>query len=248
MRTLFYIAGLVAGTAVPAQAANWILDFEELQRGEIVTNQYDAGISGANGASVVISAVGGQANKAVVFDTHQPTTGGSGSNDGDPDLGQPFDNTSTDFGNILIVQESYRWSTSCGSSSCLGGGIIPDDNEGGGRLVFDFGDTPVTLDSIDYFDIESDYSQKMTLQITYADATAVSQQMPAVGNHDWGIFNFGSLGENVTKLVAIFKGSGAIDNLRGHSGGITSVPEPHSLALFLAGLIGLAFYRRRKPA
>lgn len=247
MRRLFLFAATaipLAGAPVSVQAANWVLNFEELQRGEIVDSQYSSGIPGSIGTSVDISAVGGQADLAVVFDTHSATVGGSGSNDGDSDLSHPFDNTPADFGNILIVQEGYNGTQPCGSSTCLGGGIIPDDAIGG-AITFDFGDTPTDLTSIDYFDIESSTDQAMSLEITYADASMVSQQMAVVGDHDWGVFNFtGSLGQNVTKLVAVFKGSGAIDNLRGQDRGITSVNEPATLAMFLIGLIGFSFYRR----
>lgn len=250
MRKLFCLAGvtgLLAGAPASVQAANWVLDFEELQRGEIVDSQYASGIPGATGTSVNISASGGQQDIAVAFDTNAATTGGSGSNDGDSDLSHPFNNTSTDFGNILIVQEGFNGTTPCGSgATCLGGGIIPDDALGG-SIEFDFGGTPTNLTSIDYFDIENE-SQGMSLQITYADASMVTEQMAFVGDHGWGIFNFGSLGQNVTKLVAVFKGTGAIDNLRGQDRTTTSVSEPHSLAVFLAGLVGLIFYRRQRSA
>ena len=250
MRKLFILAaatGLFAGPLSSAQAANWVLNFDELQRGEIVDNQYASGIPGATSTSVGISATGGEGDVAVSFDTNNATGGGGGFNDGDSDLSDPFDNTPTDFGNILIVQEDFNGTTSCGSSTCLGGGVIPDDSVGG-AITFDFGDTPTDLQSIDYFDIENRTDQALTLEITYADASMATEQLTPVGNHDWGIFNFGNLGLNVTKLVAVFNGSGAIDNLRGRDRTVVSVSEPQTVAIFLTGLLGLALYRRRKPA
>lgn len=240
--------GLIAGAAAQVQAANWTLDFNELQRGEIVDNQYASGIPGASSTSVAISGIGGQGNVAVSFDTNNATGGsnnGVSANDGDSDLSHQFNNTSTNFGNVLIVQESFAGTTSCGGSSCLGGGIIPDDDVGS-SLVFEFGDTPTNLTSIDYFDIENTTNNALSLEITYADSSVVTQQLAAVGNHSWGIFNFGNLGLNVAKLVAIFTGSGAVDNLKG-SDRTTTVNEPGTLAIFLTGLIALALYRRRRP-
>lgn len=250
MRTLIGLVaatGLIAGAASSAQAANWVLDFNELQRGEIVDNQYASGIPGASSTSVVISAIGGvdNSNLAVAFDTNNATGGATGGgNDGDPDLAHPFDNTDTNFFNVLIVQErATNGTTACGGSTCINDPIIPDDDVGA-SLTFDFGDTPTDLESIDYFDIEFSSSQALFLDITYADSSMVTQQLAPVGNHDWGIFNFGSLGENVTKLVARFKGSGAVDNLRGRDR--TVVNEPASLGILLTGLAGLALYRRRR--
>ena len=251
MRTLIAFAavsGLIAGAASSAQAANWLLDFDELQRGEILGNQYASGIPGATSTSVTISALGGEGDVAVAFDTNNATTGsnnGVARNDGDPDLADPFDNTSTNFGNILVVQEDYFGATACGSFTCLDHGIIPDDELHGGSITFDFGDTPTDLTSIDYFDNENWSSQSISLEITYADSSMVSQQLTPVGNHDWGVFNFGNLGKNVTKLVAVFAGTGAIDRLRGRDRG-TAVSEPQTLAIFLGGLAGLALYRRRR--
>lgn len=245
---VFAAGGLIAGAAAQAQAANWTLDFNELQRGEIVTNQYASGIPGASSTSVAISATGGEADITVAFDTNNATTGsnnGVGSNDGDSDLSHQFDNTSTNFGNILVVQEDFDGTTSCGGSSCLGGGIIPDDAIGG-SIIFDFGDTPTDLTSIDYFDIENTGGDGLVLEITYEDSSTVSQQLAAVGNHDWGIFNFGNLGLNVAKLVAVFGGTGAIDNLRGSDRPTTTVNEPGTLAIFLTGLVAFGLYRRRQ--
>ena len=257
MRTwIGYIAaaGLIAGTASSAQAANWTLDFNELQRGEIVNNQYASGIPGASSTSVVISAIGGidGSNLAVAFDTNNATTGsnnGFGSNGGDSDLAHPFRNNSTNFGNILIVQEqATAGTTSCGpggSATCINDPIIPDDDVGS-WLTFDFEDTPAHLKSIDYFDIENYHSQRAYLKIYYADGSPmVTQQLAPTGNHKHGVFAFGDLGKNVAILKVKFKGSGAVDNLMGYEKTM-QVTEPQTLAILLTGLAGLALYRRRR--
>ena len=142
---------------------------DELQRGEILGGQYASGIPGATSTRVTISALGGEGDVAVAFDTNNATTGSDNGvvrNDGDPDLANPFDNTTTNFGNILVVQEDFRGATACGSFTCLGHGIIPDDELHGGSITFDFGNTPTDLTSIDYFDNENWSSQSISLEIT----------------------------------------------------------------------------------
>ncbi|SEW10355.1 Ca2+-binding protein, RTX toxin-related [Cognatiyoonia koreensis] len=95
------------------------IDFNNLGRGTVVDNEYTS-------QGVTISAFGGS-NKAMIFDTANPTGG-------DHDL------ATNNLGNVLIISED-------------GDSHDPDDNAGGGKLRFDFHEA-ADVKSLTFLDIE----------------------------------------------------------------------------------------------
>ncbi len=95
------------------------IDFNDLATGTVVDNEYTS-------QGVTISATGGS-NKAMIFDTANPTGG-------DNDL------STTNLGKALIISED-------GDSS------DPDDNGGGGTFTFMF-DDPSDINRLSFLDLE----------------------------------------------------------------------------------------------
>lgn len=202
-----------------------IIDFEGFAAGTIIDDEY---------ANVVISATnpGTDRDLAVIFDTENVTGK-------DYDLGQPF--TPGDFnpGNVLIIQER---TDNCSANSCP----EPDDegSRPAGELIFDFLN-PVMLQSIDFFDIEaSENKNNPFARIFLYDAgdilLGLGLFVPGTGgDNTWARFDFGT-DTLISKLVIGLGGSGAVDRL------VYNVPEPGTLALFGAGLLGFGIIRRKR--
>lgn len=225
--------GVLALFGLTASQAT-VIDFEGFAAGTIIDDDI---------AGVTISAITNGFNTpdvAIVFDSDNPTGG-------DWDLGAPFiqnGNSSTQFfpGNILILQER----NDCNATSCA----EPDDNARGGRMTFQF-DTPVTLNSIDFFDIENHesgsgvnaYGMAMfaTTNGSGMDSLIGMWTVPSTGgNNTWGTLDFGGL-SGVTRLEIVLLGSGAVDNLD-----YTVVPLPAAAWLLGSALAGIAALRRRR--
>ncbi len=102
-----------------------ILDFNDLDTGEVVNNQFQT--EGVTIFSIVNGVVNPSGNPPMIFDTANPTGG-------DHDL------ATNNLGKALIISED-------GDSS------DPDDNGDGGVLCFDFDDT-VTMHKLTLLDIE----------------------------------------------------------------------------------------------
>lgn len=226
------ILALAAAVALAPNAAALVIDFEGLGAGTIVDNEYaDLGIT--------ISALNFDNNLdlAVVFDTNNPTGG-------DSDLGGPFtagpDNNlgSIAPGNVLIIQENDN----CNALTCT----TPDDegSRPGGQFTFEF-DQAVTLNSIDFFDVELPEAgpgedNRISLFDINGGLIALNFFTPDTGgDNQWARTFFGV--EGVARIVINMGGSGAIDNID-----VTVVPVPAALPLFLTALGGLGFMRKRK--
>jgi CshA-type fibril repeat protein len=131
---------------------------------------------------LTISSTSG-ANPAMIFDTDNPTGG-------DEDL------ATDNLGNVLILSED-------GDSS------DPDDNQGGGTLVFEF-DGPVTVDSLTFLDNDEGPA---IIEFYDADGNVVA---PAISSGPTApeaqlVQTIGVSG--VTKMTVTLEGSAALDNL-----------------------------------
>ena len=231
------VTGLLSSLLSSVAFANNILTFEGFTKGTIIDDEYflSHGVT-VRGQNMDQSSNQYADNVAVIFDS---TLSGTE----DPDLQAPFYNTNNNNeilnpGNILIIHES-PWECSNGINC----GNSPDDegSQPAGYFQIDF-DQEVTLNSIDFFDINQgenggDPNSKITLTGTqsYSD-----YYTPFTGgNNTWDTLNFNVMG--VTSIKIRLKGSGAIDNI---NYSVTSVPTPSSLILFALGALGLAARRR----
>ena len=213
-----------------AGAANaTVLDFEAFASGVIVDNEYSA-----LGVMISVDNTGGGPDLGVVFDTDNPTGG-------DTDLAGPFDNDtrgSLSPGKVLIIQENGP----CNTETCE----TPDDegSRAAGSITISFGG-PVTLDTIDFFDVETPEAgpgddNRITLFDVDGIAMALDFYTPDTGGDNrWDQVFFGISG--VSAIQINLGGSGAIDNIA-----FQPVPVPAALPLFGFALAGLGFLRRKR--
>jgi hypothetical protein len=142
MKIIIKIAFALALSSTSATAA--VIDFEGFAAGRIIDDEY--------APAVTISArnFAGGPDFAVIFDTNNPTGG-------DTDLAGPFNSLNADLaqnyrpGNVLIIQERNNCKLATGFCT-------EADDEGGrpaGQIRFTFA-SPVVLQSLDFFDIETD--------------------------------------------------------------------------------------------
>ena len=222
---------LAFGLSPAAQA--FVLDFEGFAAGTIIDNEYAA--SPPPGTNIMTVNLSSGPNASVIFDTNNPTGG-------DPDLAAPFTSSnpslSDDYrpGNVLIIQERNN----CDAFSCE----IPDDegSRPAGEIEFIFA-SPVTLLSIDFFDIEfnednNDPDSEILLFDDNDNPIATFFVPNTGGNNTWDQLSFGAV-QGVKRLVIELNGSGAIDN-------VTYVPVPAAAWLFGSALGLLGWIRRRR--
>ncbi len=242
-RIILFFAILLASSN--AQAV-WLLDFEDLSKGDVVNNQFSSGMPNAGGVGVTVSAVnfGKDQDLAVIFNTGFPSGG-------DLDLAAPFSSPnfpalSNDFspGNILILQENFD---SCTPSVTPTNCSDPDDegSRPAGKFIFDFTD-PVVIQSVDFFDVETlENGLPENIKILLFGTGNVLLDTFFVpdtgGNNTWGQVDINTSG--VLTMEVRMGGSGGIDNIAGYV-----VPEPSTMLLLGSGLAGLGFFRRRKKA
>jgi len=224
------LAGIgMAFAMTSAQAI--VVDFDELAAGTIVDGAFEGWSVSTEGGS------GGSPDVAVVFDTGNPTGE-------DFDLEAPFFTTNPDIpneynpNNVLIIQEN----DTCSAMMCED----PDDDRNGGTITFTF-DAPVTLNSIDVFDIEENEDSgvfEFTAFALSGDGELIATlSIPVTGgDNTWDRVTFDDL-TNVGTLGIMLSGSGAIDRLD-----FTVIPVPPAVLLFGSALALLAGVRRRLTA
>ncbi len=232
------IASLTVCGAASASAV--VLDFEGLQTGEIVNNQFNP--------FVTVSATGG-AGQAIIFDTNNPTGGDYDlvvSNTLSPSASAPAG------GNVLIIAERLTDSNNDGFVD------VPDDNGRGGTITFDFAQAVDFLgfNGIDFTDgrgfLQVDlFSGAANIFSFLIDDNAGSNPniLADVGdNIAFGLFEnvFGADGvSGVTSAQITLGGSGAIDGL---DFAVSEVPVPAALPLMLSALGFGGFVSRRRKA
>ncbi len=237
MNTFKLIAATLITTGFAHFASAAVIDFEDYNAGTIIDNEYEdtLGVT-INGVNVAKR----RSNLAVVFDTDNPTGG-------DYDLGAPFFNNADlgmlSPGNVLIIHENPR---SCYYQLFC---FNPDDegSRPAGYFDIDFGDA-VTLNSIDFFDIETEENgNTMNNLISLFDINGDeifpnTFHTPGTGGDNmWARLDFDVVG--VTSMRIKLHGSGAIDNIN-----FSRVPEPPTLLLLIAGILGLGFIRNRSKS
>ena len=239
---------LVTGAAIAwaGTATATVLDFEGFGAGQIIDNEYDG---------VTISGVTNLAaspDVAIIFDTDNIVNGI------DADLGAPFighvielpgdnqpialtsvETSFEDFypGNVLILQENEP----CNQDFC----DVPDDAAAGGMFTFEW-DTPVNLESIDFFDIERHEAGapieawRIAMFNGNGEELAGNWLVPETGgDNTWARLMLDAT--NVSRLEITLAGSGAIDNIT-----FTRVPLPGVAWLFFPGLAMLGLKLRRR--
>lgn len=140
--------------------------------------------------------------------------------DGDPDLQFP------DAGGVLVIAEND-----------LSGGQLPDDNQNGGTITFDF----VQAVNLDGFTIYDD----ATITVTADNGATFSASVGTDGASDSFLIGDDRFA-GITSLTFDFNGeSGAIDDLLVS---LTQIPVPAGMPLLLAGLGAFGIAARRKKA
>jgi hypothetical protein len=169
----------------------------DLPAGTQITNQFnDVGLS--------ISALAGLAglpNKAIIFDSGNPTGG-------DPDLGTPGPGIGNDtfLGNLLILAEN--------DNDVDMDGLVddPDDSAVGGQIFLNW-DRDVTFFSMTIIDVDSPEIDGLALFDEFNNQLLAFDFGP-IGDNSVQTFSSMAGIQNVRRAVVLFSGSGGIDNFR----------------------------------
>ena len=227
------IGALLAFASPFASAA--IIDFEGFSAGTIIDNEYSSTLGVTiEGYNLDRSA----GNLGVVFDTNNFTGE-------DSDLASPFSSNNglgpLNPGNVLIIHETP---SECNSVACTD----PDDegSRPSGYFNISFSEL-VTLNSVDFFDVENPEAQAPANRIELFGANN-TQVFPNTffspntgGDNKWDRLDFGVAG--ISRVKIHLGGSGAIDNIN-----FTAVSEPGMWLFLVFGLAMLRCLRARQSA
>jgi len=168
-----------------------------------------------------ITPEGDERNRAIVFDSSNPTGGdfdlgtpnetfgGPGIGRGG-ERGQPFENARA-LGKLLIVGQDLV--------DADGDGLVDDPNDittSGNTLVFDFSGTKngaVTVSTITILDFEEQNERARIELLDRGGAIKAAFTLPAVGDNGVGTFLLGPT-TDVERMVLILNGSGAVAEIR----------------------------------
>jgi len=242
MKISFISVCLICATSAGSLAGQAVLDFEfyndpvtnlvkAFQRGDVLTDQYTS--KGVQFSAEKYTNKGLKEAELWIFDTDQPTTGGSPGNDGDPDLISPGygpGNEGTNFDNVLVIQERTR------------DGSIPDDRVKGGIITVSFA-SEVNLLSLGVLDIERAGKTKITGYDANDNEVFVYDTFANIGDNSFNRVLFQE--QPISYFTFDHKGSFAITDIQ-FDANITPIPEPATVAgLSFTGLLALLFVRRR---
>ncbi|KMT66294.1 hypothetical protein [Catenovulum maritimum] len=258
-----FLASAILGLSFQASAWEWTMDFDKyydnsgneqyIKSGQIIDDEYSSGyvfdeVSGqvvnvGVGATITVENPNSDDDIAVAFNTGADIAGEATSHDSD--LKAAFNhyqtgsanqyNASGERDNILIIQEDGSTGT-CGSEYCTD---VDDEGSQPGGQVFIAFNSLVTLESINFFDIE----EKPTFITAYNDDANTSKvfTVPEMGNNNWGAIDLTQYAAN--RIAIYLGGSGAFSDLK-LSKIATQVSEPHTILVLIMGL-GLIAYRRK---
>lgn len=233
-----------------------VLDFDEFADGQIIDDEYFAEL-GVTISSVNYNNTSGGApyyntdssndiyDRQVAFDTNNVDSSDNDLEFANLSSATPYEplyidgiTYATTPGNVLILQEN---DTGCADEIC----DDPDDEgaRAAGYFTFTF-DDPVTILSLDFFDIEDATNQDdiyYTIYFYDSDDNLISSQLiPTMEDSEWARQTYNIA--NVASIVLNMPGSGAIDNLAYRT---AEVPTPHAAIVFALGLVGMYIRRRR---
>ena len=226
------------GLAMAPAAGAITLDFEQFVHGEV--------ISGTTVQGVTITAFNPHKpfDYGAVFDTNV-----TGSRDPDLEIGDGWRGgnlapSNENLGNILIVQ---RFGTDCETGICK----TPDDDgtpPGGTMLdfVFEQDITSIGWDLVDIDDSETGgfitiFSGQQEMSFEFGELLAADLFGDGTANRFDPILASELGFQFIDRVKITFGGSGGIDNLQ-----FEPVPEPGTIALLGAGLIGIGSIGRRR--
>lgn len=220
---------------------------------KIKTNNYADNFAGNNNK--------GYRDLAVAYDTeiNAYTTTADGKTQHDPDLKAPFEHYHTgetyNPNNILVIQNEDNYNSckrgSNGSGSLNGHCTEINDEPGrpAGEVNIKFSGA-VSLDSINFFDIDSKNEASNTYVETYAGNSLVEKVfVPGMGDgsasdNKWGTINF-SASDAITRIVVYMGGSGGFSDIK-LANVVTEVSEPETIGLITLALFLMLYSRKSK--
>ena len=210
--------------AAPAQAV--VIDFETDSGGTplVAGNGQDIDTEFA-GFGITLSTNNPLTNPLRLFNSNCLPGSCSG---GDNDLATGASFGTPAQGNILIINETS--------------GNTPDDNAGGGQIIFDFA-RPTTLNEIGL--VDNDNAPGISLDVFKASSPAspaFTLLFNAVAQENTFLsFVFGPEFADVVRLAVNLPGSGAIAFLD-----VTPVPLPASWLLFISAVLAFGWFTRKR--